>query len=284
MALAAAITVAAVATAQESQGNTIYEHVSAKDIDVDADYDAGTDTVALNQIKDMWSDGSTLWVADGLISTVAAFDLTAGDNFGSRLPAKDITVDEIWQESLQADYALPWGLWSDGTTMYVLHGNTLGGNAEVRGYNLSTGNRTDTNDFTLDSDNEDESGLWSNGTTMWVADSGDRKLFAYTLSTGVRDSSKDLSLVNANGSPRGMWSDGTTVWVTDSSDEKVYAYTWSTGARATGDEFSTIEHPEPLGGYPQAIWADETTMWIGDLSQDVINAYSMTGTPRVGGV
>ena len=287
---AALVTVFGVeASAQGESSGTLYGHVSSKDIDLDtaaedcADDDDCASDVAFNQIKDMWSDGSTLWVADGLHNTIAAFSITAGDTFGDRLPSKDISVDEIDRSSLGSAYALPWGLWSDGTTLYVLHGGLLDENAEVRGYALSDGSRDTSKDFTLHEDNDDESGLWSDGTTMWVADSGDRKLFAYTLSTGSRDSGEDLSLVTDNGSPRGMWSDGTTVWVTDSSDEKVYAYTWSTGDRATTHEFSTIAQDLPLGGYPQAIWANSSTMWIGDLSHDVVNAYSRTGT-RVGGL
>ena len=114
------------------------------------------------------------------------------------------------------------GIWSDGTSMWVLDG--------VRGvlfrYDLATGQSL--GEFDLDNANGDPHGIWSDGTAIWVSDAGARKIFAYhQRGQGLmRESDEDFDgLMGAgNNSPRGIWSDGDLMYVVDAFDDKIYTY------------------------------------------------------------
>ena len=58
----------------------------------------------------IWSDGTTMWVADETDEKLYAYDLASG----ARVPGKDF-------DSLDAaGNGDPEGIWSDGTTMWVV--------------------------------------------------------------------------------------------------------------------------------------------------------------------
>ena len=134
-------------------------------------------------------------------------------------------------------------------------------------------------------------GIWSDGTTIWVADFGDRKLYAYELSTGARQTSKEIDLhtenecstpeetaTDDNCSPRGIWSDGTTMWVIDTADVKVYAYNLSTGNRQAEKEF--VLTGEGVQGGPSGIWSDGEVMWVSSPVTSRVFAYRLTDGAR----
>ena len=106
----------------------------------------------------------------------------------------------------------PYGLWSDGTTMWVA--DWLDG--KIYAYSMATRERDPGRDFDtlLAAGNDSPRGLWSDGTTMWVADFADRKVYAYSMATRGHDPDKDFDAVRAAGSA-GLWSDGVTMWVAD---------------------------------------------------------------------
>ena len=161
-----------------------------------------------------------------------------------------------------ADNDYPTGLWSDGTTMWVV--NTA--DKEIGAYNLNTKARDVARDIdALDAaGNTSPRGVWSDGTTMWVADPTDDKLYAYNLSTAARDAAKDFGGLGAAGNeyPTGIWSDGTTMWVVDTQDDKIYAYGLATKARDATKDFNALNTlsggNRSLGG----IWSDGSTMWL----------------------
>ena len=158
----------------------------------------------------IWSDRTTLWVADWIDDKLYAYHLSDG----MRAAGRDIT--------LAAANTQPGDIWSDGTTLWV----TDSGAAKLYAYQLSDGTRDADQDFdTLAAGNTHPGSIWSNGTTLWVADF-DTKVYAYRLSDQARDSGKDFDTLDAAGNetPLGIWSDGTTLWVVDSDDDKVYAY------------------------------------------------------------
>ena len=168
---------------------------------------------------------------------------------------------------------VPWGIWSDETTMWVADSQ----DDKIYAYSMSTRQRDYTRDFNtlIAAGNDDPRGIWSDETTMWVADDSDDKLYAYSMSTGQRDSSQDFNTLTAAGNehPRGIWSNGTTMWVADSSDDKIYAYSMSTGRRDSSKDFDTLDAAE--NNHPTGIWSNGTTMWVADLGDDKIYAYSM---------
>ena len=162
----------------------------------------------------LWSDGTTMWVADYQDVVVYAYDLATHQ----RVPGKDINTLRA------AVNNNPAGIWSDGSTVWIVDYR----DAKVYAYNLATGEcLPDLDVNTLDAAGNDAPlGLWSDGTTMWATDYWDAKVYAYNLATGEYESGKDLNGLKAaqNIFPEDLWSDGTTMWVYDHAGHKIYAY------------------------------------------------------------
>ena len=212
----------------------------------------------------IWSDGTTVWVADDADRKLYAYNLPTK----ARVSGKDLTA-------LDASNVLPAGIWSDGTTMWAAER----GLAKLYAYRMSDGERDADKDFdTLRAaGNTAPRGIWSDGTTMWVADAYDDKTYAYDMSTKARDAGQDFDTLSAagNDNPQGIWSDGTTMWVADASGDKTYAYDMSTKARDAGQDFDTLSAAGNTA--PQGLWSDGTTMWVVDASDDETYAYNMPG-------
>ena len=109
----------------------------------------------------LWSDGTTLWVADSDDAKIYAYNLSTK----ARDPNNDFNTLQA------AGNNAPSGLWSDGFTLWVADYQ----DAKIYAYNLSTKARDPNNDFnTLQAaGNNTPSGLWSDGSTMWVTDFND---------------------------------------------------------------------------------------------------------------
>ena len=221
-----------------------YQHDPSRDITLD-----GANTLP----RGVWSDGTTIWVADRLDGELYAYTLAGG----ARDSPKDIT--------LPFTHALTQGVWSDGTTIWVVDT----GDDMLHAYAFD-GTHVPAKDITLDGDNTSAFGVWSDGITIWVVDTGDDKLYAYTLADGTYDSSKDITLDSDNSSPIGTWSDGTTIWVADTGDDKLYAYTLADG---TYDPTRDIPLYSDNSG-PTGVWSDGTTIWVADSGDDKLYAYS----------
>ena len=209
----------------------------------------------------IWSDGTTMWVADFDDDKIYAYNLST--------KARDSSKD--FNTLSAAGNTDPVGIWSDGTTMWVADN----GDDKLFAYNLSTKARDSGKDFnTLNgAGNNNPNGIWSNGTTMWASDTDDDKLFAYNMSTKARDSGKDFNTLSAAGNnvPTSIWSDGTIMWVSD-TDAKIYAYNLSTKARDSSKDFNTLSaagNTQPYG-----MWSDGTTMWVSDYLDSEIYAYN----------
>ena len=204
-------------------------------------------------------------------STTEAYTLSVNQGVSTDYGWK--AVDDF-DTLLAADHVGPYGLWSDGTTMWVADN----ADQKIYAYSMSTKARDSSKDFTtlIAAGNDDPNGIWSDETTMWVSDGSDKKLYAYNLSTKAHDSSKDFDTLDAaeNDSPRGLWSDGTTMWVVDGNDDNIYAYTLSTKARDSDKDFGTLE--DAGNANPTGIWSDGVTMWVGDDSDEKLYAYSMS--------
>ena len=217
----------------------------------------------------IWSDGTTLWVANGGTddSDDKIYAYTLSD--GSRDADKDI-------ETLNAaGNNRPFGLWSDGTTLWV---SDLGDD-KLYAYTIATGVRNAGKDISLDDANSDPSGLWSDGTTIWVVNSdfinndGKDKIFAYKLADGTRDADKDINTLNnaGNNIPAGLWSDGTTLWVANagSSNLKIFVYKLADGTRDADKDINSLSIS------PNGLWSNDTTLWIVNGLSDNILAYQL---------
>jgi len=168
-----------------------------------------------NSPRGLWSDDTTLWVADIADDKIYAYTLATG----ARDASKDINTLSA------AGNKNPQGLWSDGTTLWVVDDNSFL-NEKIYAYTLSDGGRNAGKDINMltGADNRAPTGLWSDGATLWVADLANAKIYAYTPATGAHDAAKEFDLTADNSNPYGIWSDGTTLWVVDIIDDKIYAY------------------------------------------------------------
>ena len=203
----------------------------------------------------IWSDGTTMWVADFEDAKLYAYRMSDR----SRDSGKDFTLD--------AANGSPVGIWSDGTTMWASDFT----DAKLYAYRMSDRSRDSGKDFnTLSAaGNKFPEGIWSDGTTMWVADTGNDTVFAYDLSTRAWDFEKDITLAPGHGSPMGVWSNGSTMWVSDWRDAKLYAYRMSDQSWDAGKDFALDADDESYEG----IWSAGSTMWVASRDDGRLYAY-----------
>ena len=225
-----------------------------------ADFD-GLQSAGNSGPQGIWSDGTTMWVADWIHGKIFAYDLTTK----AWVPGRDFNT------LLTALNVAPRDIWSDGETMWVADSFV----EKIYAYDLATKAWVPSKDFdTLKAaGNTLPLGIWSDGATMWAADLIEEKIYAYDLATKARVPGKDFDSLKASGNrwPQGIWSDGTTMWVTDSNYDKVYAYDMATKARVPAREFNTLD---AAGNWiPRGIWSDGATMWAADSQDAKIYAY-----------
>ena len=208
----------------------------------------------------IWSNGTTVWIAD--VSNAKLYAYSQAD--GARDGDKDI--------ALSGAIMVPTGIWSDGTTIWVIDPVE----AKLFAYTLGSGARDSDSDINLGSDLMLPVDMWSDGVTMWVLDSHNDKLYAYPLSGEARDaqdSDKDIDVAGENATPRGVWSNGTTIWVTDRDDRKLYAYNFS-GERVTGHDIDLHSRNADAG----AIWGNGDTLWVVNDINDVSSPFNRVFT------
>ena len=217
------------------------------------------------QPQGVWSDGTTMWIADRDDAKLYAYRVSDG----ARDSARDF-------DTLASINGNPFGIWSDGATMWV--GDVTVG--KLFAYRMSDRERDHDKEFnTLSAaGNDAPTGIWSDGTTMWVADLAADKLFAYRMSDRNRDSDKDFDTLaddndpTGNNDPAGIWSDGATMWVADGSQGKLYAYRMSDKVRVPAKDFDTLIAAG--NNDPRGIWSDSLTMWVADFGDDKVYSYN----------
>ncbi len=240
--------------------------VHAQSQDVGSDF---TLAAANGYPTGIWSDGTTMWVADFEDAKLYAYRMSDR----SRDSGKDFTLD--------AANGSPVGIWSDGTTMWASDFT----DGKLYAYRMSDRSRDSGKDFNTLSDagNKFPEGIWSDGTTMWVADTGNDTVFAYDLSTRAWDFEKDITLGPGHNSPMGVWSNGSTMWVSDWRDAKLYAYRMSDGSWDAGKDFALDADDESYEG----IWSAGSTMWVASRDDAKLYAYDWnnpaTGGPTITG-
>ena len=266
---------------------------------------------------DIWSDGATMWVVDGVNDKIYAYNMisraresskdinllsAAGNNkpagmweSGSILRILDNEDNKIYGYQLPQSAVIRLsgqdfntlsgagnnhmqGMWSNGTTMWISDAS----DDKLYAYDMNTKARDSTKDFNTlrAAGNTDIYGIWANATTMWVSDNTDNKLYAYDMNTKARDATKDFNTLSAAGNnhPYGIWSDGTTMWVSDNVDNKIYAYKMSDKSRDSAKDFNTLSAAGNTA--PYGIWSDRSTMWVADTVDNKIYAYNMGNKAR----
>ena len=174
----------------------------------------------------------------------------------------------------------PYGIWSDGTTLWVSDFD----DDKIYAYDLSwhqspidsskkyaKGTRASGKDVNTlkDAENEKPHGLWVHRDILWVADNGADKIFAYNWPSKTRNSSKDITLTHKDAYAQGIWSNGTNIWVAniegigDDDEQIIYAYNWP-GSRDEDKDFETLSGAR--NDRPRGIWSDnETISWVANV-------------------
>ena len=117
----------------------------------------------------LWSDGTTMWVADIDDEKIYSYFMSNKTRDGTK-DFDQATLRGAGDGNGNRD---PQGLWSDGTTMWVLNANS-GSNTDdkIYSYNLATKKYDGTKDFdTLHPGTNEPTGIWSDRYTMWVGNS-----------------------------------------------------------------------------------------------------------------
>ncbi len=144
-------------------------------------YDSSKDISLADGNKDpqgLWCNATTIWVANDGIEAgnkIFAYKLST-TGYGDR----DTSLE--FDTFYAAGNHEPRGLWSDGTTMYVLDRE----DNKVYAYKMSDKSRDADEDFDLETDNSDGEGLWSDGDTFWVADQTQDSIIFYRSAPDVR--------------------------------------------------------------------------------------------------
>ena len=214
----------------------------------------------------LWSNGATMWVADGADGKLYAYK-TADK---TRDPLKDFnTLDAAGND-------LPTGLWSNGTTMWV----TDWQDKKIYAYKMSDKSRDPAKDFDtlIAAGNIRPTGIWSDGATMWVSDTADT-IYAYKMSDKSRDPTKDFDIRSLIGNRyvQDIWSDGTTLWAADFAGsrgaDKLYAFGLSGRSRDASKDFNTLEAAG--NDQPRGLWSDGITMWVADAKDEVLGNHTL---------
>ena len=224
--------------------------------------------------RGIWGNSDTIWVVNDRNNPnndILAYQRTPAGDYGTRDTSRDIDLDD-------SDNRDASGIWSDGTTMFVVDVN----HEKVFAYQLSGGARDTSREFDLDSGHNQAEGIWANADTFWVVndETGDENVvLAYkrTPATeyGNRDGTKDIALRDAgNTDPKGIWSDGVTIWVVDSEDLRLYAYRLSDGARDAEKDVVLAD----VTGQVRGLWGAGGALWVTNGgSDDKVFGYYMPG-------
>ena len=217
--------------------------------------------------RDMWSDGTTLFILDNQDDGIFAYNLQTK----SRDQSKEFTPAQL------SDVSNPVGIWSDGSTMFVFD---LDNDNKLFAYNLQTKARDQSKDITL-SESVSGRGMWSNGVTIWFAGRGSSRLKAYNLSSGAYDSSKNIDMTAqlvSTEQPLGVTSDGDTLYATTGS--RVHAYNLRTRAY---DQSKSLLNSLSNAGNTNApgLWTDGSILWVSDRIDNKVYAYNIAANVYV---
>ncbi len=201
----------------------------------------------------IWGNASTLWVVGDSLGPQDKRLYAYNRSDGTRDSDKDFdTLSDAGNQHLG-------GIWSDGTSMFVVDWD----DDKVFAYGLSTRQRTAGADFDLDGSNDTAQGIWGNASTLWVAEDHDRpdnKLYAYNRSDGSRDYAMDFDTLNSAGnqSVKGIWSDGSTMMVADFVDKKLYGYHMGSKRRWARQDIDLV----PENRNPKGVWGNDGKIWV----------------------
>ena len=212
----------------------------------------------------------TITITTGPVRPVIIIGGGGGGGGGGPTPSE---VDFEWTvkhdiDELESGHDKPTGMWSDGTTLWLLE-NGDGADDAIYAYDLESGERVEDREFELDERNRAPRGVSSDRTVIWISDSGQEKLFAHDLETGERLPERDIALAERNRDARGIWSGDETVWVLDGGKDSLFAYNLESGDLLA--EYAL----DSANGDPHGIFFDGVTFWVSDHGAKRLFAYRL---------
>ena len=166
-----------------------------------------------NEPSALWSDRTTMWVADDDGAKIFAYNMATKQ----RDSAKDFNTLTV------AGNDAPAGIWSDGTTMWVVDEV----DSTIYAYDMATKQR-DTDKEVLGTLPNYSGELWVDNDTTWVLKRAPPPVavLAWDTETGNRKDYRDFNGLhfNDNMNPEGIWADGSDMFVSDYVEGRVYAY------------------------------------------------------------
>ena len=230
-------------------------------------------------VNELWSDGTTLWVADGHSNQARFRKLGCPTNAAA---SSDGCGVELGPEVPTGSQLTEDGKKVHRDTVKALTAYDLGG-----GYRIPSRDLLNTSTYVYEDSGNGANpggggardglvkpeGVWSDGDVVWVSDVS-RVVKAYRVSSFAERSGPeavakllpDRSLtMPVRSVPRGIWSDGTTIWVVDAfRDERVgvnhrpklVAFDLASGNRNSGRDITG------LNGTPEGVWSDGVTLWV----------------------
>ena len=210
----------------------------------------------------LWSDGSTLWVAEQLQSPNRSVS-RAFSMAGARRTADDLDLTSLNASNTQAA-----GVCWDGTTTWVGDIQTSTVHAYERSGN--SWSHVEAKDFSA---SDWVAGLYCNSAEMW-ANSGtfSADIALYRPPGGARDPDRGFTLSPAlSASYRGLWSGGAALWIShfdvNEGATTLHAFSPHDGSRL--DHLDLASSTLAAAGVTAApyFWSDGTHVWIVDSSR-----------------
>ena len=229
--------------------------------------------------RGIWANGSTMWVSDAEDRRIYAYDRA------TKAPQANNEIDVSaagWGLATDGSLHGPLGIWSDGTTIWVVSDETDTAHA----FDLAGGARRASKDLSLFESDEVELTPFgstplggSPALTSSVRAANQRSFDAADL-LGARGSAQligkqnpkiDSPLTGRQSAPRSIWIDGDAVWVSDSAGQ-VRAYVRDSGNAIPELDFQSASS--------WGLWSDGTSFYVGNTAESRIEASYLPTTYR----
>ena len=241
----------------------------------------------------VWSDGSTLYVADGLSDWPHHIDLETANSgdlrpyfipfaphiIPSATPYLEVDGEKTTHDGISALYAYDLETGSRRPLSDILHGVEPDDVYSGDGY---------TEEFSREGARLGPfgpTGVWSDGELLWLADES-QVIKAYRLSSfrnrAEASGAAELApgraiLLSRDHVARGLWSDRTTLWVVEGVSGELLAFNLADGRRMSQLDITGIE------GDPWGIWSNGVTLWVSgwsDAYRPQVLAYELASGRR----
>ncbi len=252
-------------------GTAHLEHLSNRD----PNDDFNTLRAAGNtQPLGIWTDQTTMWVADRSDAKIYAYNM--------RTKGRDTSKD--FDTLRDAGNTSPWGIWSDGTTMWVVD------SVKDRIFSYNMPSRMDATLRGLTVTPRDITGFSPEVTAYHVGVANEVTQVSLTPTLNLSGGTIDLdgSSVVSGSAHAVSLSEGrndVTITVTADDGRTTKVYTVTVGRSDTtvygwnaAEDFNTLNAAD--NDYPTGLWADSTTIWVSDLADDKLYAYNRSTRDR----